>query len=419
MQLYKCLLFDNIVEEIIMVDYIVNYGFGYFHSLPLWQYVVITLVLTQITIFSVTLYLHRHQSHHAIDLHPVMSHFFRFWLWLTTGMNTKAWVAIHRKHHAKSETVDDPHSPLFYGIKKVLLEGVELYRQAPKKDPELMSRYGKNTPNDWLETKLYTPYGRLGLLIMLTCNVLLFGVPGVTIWGIQMVWIPIFAAGGINGIGHYWGYRNFTTHDTSRNIYPIAFFIGGEELHNNHHTYANSAKFSVHWWEFDIGWLAIRILQAFGLAKPNYVPPKPVYIKGKTVIDSDTIKALMRNRFQVLADYTARVIAPIVKEEENKADNNSKKLLEYASKPLLRHIFIFDQALQESVTKTIKQYSKLDLVCQFGEQLQHLWQHTTGTQKELVNKLHSWCQQAEASGIKALVDFTQHLKTYALPVNQH
>jgi stearoyl-CoA desaturase (delta-9 desaturase) len=400
-----------------MVDYILRYGFGYLNVLPLWQYVVITLVLTQITIFSVTLYLHRNQSHRAIDLHPLVSHFCRLWLWLTTGMNTKAWVAIHRKHHAKSETVDDPHSPLIYGIKKLLLEGVELYRQAPKKDPELLSRYGKNTPQDWLEKSIYTPYGRLGVILTLLCNVVLFGVPGVTIWAVQMAWIPMFAAGGINGIGHYWGYRNFNTHDTSRNIYPIAFFIGGEELHNNHHTYANSAKFSVHWWEFDIGWLAIRILQALRLAKANYVPPKPAYVKGKTVIDADTIKALMRNRFQVLADYTRQVMAPVFKDEESKADDSSKKLLEQASKPLLHHVCIFDQQLQESVEQTIKQYSNLAVVYQFGEQLQTLWQQTTCSQKELINKLHAWCQQAETSGIKALVDFTQYIKTYAIPAN--
>lgn len=397
-----------------MVDYLLQYGFGYCKILPWWQYVLITLTLTQITIFGVTLYLHRSQCHRSLELHPIVQYFFRLWLWLTTGMNTKTWVAVHRKHHAYSETVNDPHSPLIVGLKKVLLEGAELYRQATKKDPALMERYGNGAPDDWIENKLYTPHGVLGLIVTLLIDVFMFGVPGITIWAIQMMWIPLFAAGGINGIGHYYGYRNFITPDTSRNIYPWAFFIGGEELHNNHHTYANAAKFSVHWWEFDIGWLMIRILQFFGLAKPKAVPPKPHYINNKNVIDIDTIKALMRNRFEVLACYTKKVIVPVVREEKSKLHGSIKAALVEATQPVLHQIFVFDQNKLAAAEHTIQQFSNLNIVYQLHQQLQNLWQQTNASPKDLLDSLHNWCQQAETSGIKVLSDFTKYLKTYSV-----
>lgn len=395
-----------------LAEFLLNYGYGYFKMLPWWEYVVITLVFTQITVLSITIYLHRHQAHRAIELHPLIGHFCRLWLWLTTGMSTKAWVGIHRKHHAKVETADDPHSPVIYGIGKVLREGAELYRQAPKIDPELMDRYGNGTPNDWIERHVYIPHGVLGLGITLLTNLFLFGVPGLIIWALQMMWTPLFAAGGINGIGHYWGYRNFETRDNSRNITPIAFFLGGEELHNNHHTYANAAKFSVHWWEFDMGWLFIRLFQLFGLAKPNYVAPKPLYVREKNTIDADTIRALMRNRFQVLAAYTKKVIIPVLQEEKRKAGENSKALLSRARNLLVRHGFITDPHAKESLESTLAQFASLNTAYQLREQLQNLWQQTTASQKELIDHLHNWCQQAEATGIQALKDFSKHIKTY-------
>ncbi|HVY53864.1 MAG TPA: fatty acid desaturase [Gammaproteobacteria bacterium] len=397
-----------------MSEYLLQYGFGFLHILPWWSYVVITLVLAQTTIFSVTLYLHRHQSHRAIELHPIVSHFFRFWLWLTTGMTTKMWVAIHRKHHTKVETVDDPHSPQVYGLKKVFFEGAELYRDAPKKDPQLLERYGNGTPDDWLERKIYTAHSALGLGVMFVTNILLFGVPGVSIWAIQMLWIPLFAAGGINGIGHYWGYRNFETQDTSCNLTPIAFFCGGEELHNNHHTYANSAKFSVQPWEFDIGWMMIRILQVFGLAKPNYVPPKPVYMKDKTTIDTETLKALMRNRFQVLAQYGKRVMMPVLRDEKRNASGESKALLSNARPLLMRDSAFIDENGKATLETTLSKFNQLSTAYQLRLQLQNLWQQTTATQKELVDSLHQWCVTAEQTGIKALRDFAKHIKTFAL-----
>ncbi len=240
-----------------------------------WAVVLYILVTTHITIVSVTIYLHRHQTHRALEISLIVSYFFRLWLWLTTGMFTKTWVAIHRKHHAKCETVDDPHSPRILGIKKVLWQGAELYRIAGK-DKEMLERYGKFTPNDWLERNFCGKRDRIGISIMLVIDVILFGAIGITVFAVQMVWIPLFAAGGINGIGHYWGYRNFDTPDDSTNIVPWGILVGGEELHNNHHRYGKSAKFSVRWWEFDIGWMYIRILEKLGLARVKYIYDKTV-----------------------------------------------------------------------------------------------------------------------------------------------
>ncbi|MFL6712717.1 MAG: acyl-CoA desaturase, partial [Sulfurifustis sp.] len=223
-------------------------------SLPWWGYVLVALVFTHITIASVTIYLHRHQAHRALDLHPVVSHFFRFWLWLTTGMITKEWAAVHRKHHAKVETPDDPHSPQQWGIRKVLWDGTSLYRVASK-DGEILAKYGHGTPDDWIERHLYSRRNTWGIASMLVINLVLFGPIGLTIWAVQMAWIPFFAAGVINGIGHYWGYRNYEVQDASRNIVPWGILIGGEELHNNHHAYPSSAQLSNKWWVFDIGWL--------------------------------------------------------------------------------------------------------------------------------------------------------------------
>ena len=397
-----------------MIAYLLQFGFGYFSNLPWWGYIAITLIFTQITIFAVTLYLHRNQSHRSVEFHPIVSHFFRLWLWLTTGMVTKEWVAIHRKHHTKVETIDDPHSPVIFGIGKVFFEGAELYRAAPKKDPQLLERYGNGTPNDWIEKHIYTPHSAAGIMLMMAINLFCFGIPGISMWAVQMLWIPLFAAGIINGVGHFWGYRNFETQDSSRNIIPFAIISGGEELHNNHHTYANSAKFSVHWWEFDIGWLAIRLLQAFNLAKPNYVPPKPAYANEKTTIDAETIKALMRNRFQLLAEYSKKVIIPVLREEKRKASAQSQALLSRARDLLIRDTSLIDINGRHLLEKTLSQFKNLSAAYQLRLQLQNMWQQTTSTQKDLIDHLYQWCQQAEGSGIKALRDFAQHIKTYTL-----
>ena len=292
-------------------------------QLPWWGYIVVTLVLTQITVLAVTIFLHRSQAHRALELHPIISHFFRFWLWMTTGMVTKEWTAIHRKHHAKVETADDPHSPVALSIQTVVFEGAELYRKEAR-NKETIERYGEGTPNDWIENNLYARHSALGIYSMLAINLVLFGAMGLTIWAMQMLWIPFCAAGVINGIGHYWGYRNFECKDASRNIIPVGFFLGGEELHNNQHAFATSAKFSAKWWEWDMGWAVIRTLQLFGLAKPKRVVPKPKMLPTKTQIDTDTLTALISYRFQVMARYTREVMLPSLREEKKRASKTGR-----------------------------------------------------------------------------------------------
>ena len=267
-----------------------------FHELPIWAYLMIVLGLTHITIAAVTIFLHRHQAHRALELHPFVSHFFRFWLWLTTGIVTREWVAIHRKHHAKVETIDDPHSPRQAGIEKVLLQGAELYR-VEARNQQTLQQYGHETPNDWVEHNIYSKYSYGGIFFMLAVNIIMFGAIGITIWAIQMVWIPLFAAGVINGVGHWWGYRNYESADASTNILPIGALIGGEELHNNHHAFVSSAKLSSKWYEMDLGWIYICLLQKLKLARVKKLAPKPMIDSNKQHIDFDTLRAVVANRF--------------------------------------------------------------------------------------------------------------------------
>ncbi len=380
-------------------------------SLPWWGYIVVLLVFTQLTIYSVTIYLHRAQAHRAVDLHPIVSHFCRFWLWATTGMVTKEWAAIHRKHHAKVETDEDPHSPVAKGIKKVFWEGAELYR-AECHNQETMERYGQGTPDDWMERNVYSRHSAKGLALMLITDVVLFGVPGITIWALQMAWIPFFAAGVVNGIGHYWGYRNFEVKDASRNIVPFGIFIGGEELHNNHHAYGTSAKFSTKWYEIDTGWLVIRALQCFGLAKPKRVIPKPRVNANKTIVDADTLSALITYRFQVMSRYTREVISPMLKEERKRASSAGRSLLSRASTLLIRDDFILQAAQKTRLANVLANFQSLRVVYQFRMKLQDIWGRSTATQKELLEALQEWCRQAEATGNEALLRFSQRLKTY-------
>lgn len=380
-------------------------------NLSFWGYVVALLILTQITIVSVTLYLHRCQAHRSLELHPIASHFFRLWLWLTTGMITKEWTAVHRKHHAKCETAEDPHSPQVYGIKKLLLEGTELY-QAATDIKEDMNHYGHGTPDDWMERHIYTPYNKLGIAIMAVIDLILFGIPGISIWGLQMMWIPFFAAGVINGIGHYWGYRNYETPDAARNIIPVGFFLGGEELHNNHHAFGSSAKFSHKWWEIDLGWFYIKLLKLFKLATVKKVAPTLVCIKNKTVIDTDTIKAIIISRFQIMSQYSSEVILPVLKEEKRKAGEKGKELFARAKKLLIRDNDFIDPINKMYLTKLLNERRSLNMVYQYKQKLQEIWQRTSANQKELIDALQEWCKQAETAGIQALAQFAQHLKSF-------
>ncbi|QMT59007.1 fatty acid desaturase [Legionella sp. PC997] len=386
--------------------------FGYL-NLSFWGYVIATLVMTQITIAAVTLYLHRNQTHRAMTLHPIVSHFFRLWLWLTTGMVTADWVAIHRKHHASSDVEGDPHSPVVFGIKKVFWQGAELYKTA-RKDKEMVAKYSHGTPTDWLERKVYSPHSAKGILLMLLIDLFLFGVPGITVWAIQMMWIPVHAAGVINGIGHHWGYRNFECPDAARNIFPWGFWIGGEELHNNHHTFASSAKFSVKWWEFDIGWMYIRILSFLGLAKVKKLPPKLAMEKGKLQVDLDTVKAVISNRFQVMSNYYKIVIRPILKQEKynNLESKEEKKLFARAGSLLRRENCLLSNKAKIRLSHLLEAREQLRIVYAYKQSLQGIWLKTASTQKELIEALQQWCRQAEESGLDVLRQFAQQIKGY-------
>jgi stearoyl-CoA desaturase (delta-9 desaturase) len=384
-------------------------------DLSVWGYIAAALIVTHITIASVTIFLHRHQAHRAVDLHPVVSHFFRFWLWMTTSMATKEWVAVHRKHHAKCETENDPHSPQVLGIDKVLWQGAELYRAEADKQ-ETLDAYGHNTPDDWLERNLYSGRtNKLGIALMLVIDVLLFGAAGLAIWAVQMAWIPFWAAGVINGIGHYWGYRDFEVSDASTNIVPFGIIIGGEELHNNHHAFGSSAKFSVKWWEFDIGWMYIRILSMLGLAKVKKLAPKPLIDHSKRTIDKDTVMALVTNRFQVMSDYAREVVKQVYKEEVRKTSNSAlRRQLKRARKFLARNEALIDDKARLSLQSALSQSKALDTVYEYKQRLLNIWASTTASQEQLLKDIQEWCRQAEATGIKSLQEFAKSLKSYSL-----
>ena len=381
-----------------------------------WVGVVLTgLVLTHVTIAGVTIYLHRHQAHRALDLHPVVSHFFRFWLWMTTGMVTREWVAVHRKHHAKCETPQDPHSPRVLGIRKVMWEGSELYRQAAA-NRETLEHYGHFTPVDWLERHLYSRFPWLGITLMLALDIALFGSLGVVLYAVQMAWIPFWAAGVINGVGHWWGYRNFETPDASRNITPIALLIGGEELHANHHAFPASARFSIKWWEFDLGWIWIRLLALLGLARVKKVAPRPVIIAGKYSIDRDTVRAVVVNRMHVMANYAREVIRPVLKQERRQAEGSCKRTLRRARALLTRETSLIDETARQRLDSLLEQFGNLRIVYHYRQQLQSVWARKATSQESLIKALQDWCLQAESTGISSLEAFARRLRGYSLQV---
>lgn len=380
-------------------------------NLSFWGYVAALFILTQTTIISVTLYLHRCQAHRALELHPVISHFFRFWLWLTTAIRTKEWTAVHRKHHAKCETSEDPHSPVILGIKKVLWQGAELYQDASKHADD-MDHYGQGTPDDWIERHLYCPHNNYGIFSMFIIDIILFGIPGITIFALQMIWIPFFAAGVINGIGHYFGYRNYECPDAARNIVPWGIFLGGEELHNNHHTFGTSAKFSVKWWEVDLGWFYLSILRFLRLAQVKRIAPKLAEIKDKRSIDAETIKAMIINRFQIMSQYSKTVIAPVFHEEKRKASEKGRKLFAQAKSLLVRETSLIDEKSKIRLAQLLNEEQRLQLVYQYRQKLQDIWHKTNASQKELLEAVQDWCKQAEEAGIQALAQFANRLKGF-------
>ena len=388
--------------------------------LPWWGYIVVALALTHITIASVTIYLHRHSAHRALDLHPAISHFFRFWLWLTTGMVTKEWTAIHRKHHAKVETPEDPHSPQTRGIRTVFFSGAELYR-AESKNQETLDKYGKGTPDDWMERNVYTRFSWEGVGLMLMVDLLLFGAPGLTIWAVQMAWIPVTAAGIVNGIGHYWGYRNFASADASTNIVPWGILIGGEELHNNHHAYGTSAKLSSRWYEFDLGWTYIRILETLRLATVRKVAPKLFVARtGKAAPDLATLHAVITHRYTVVTTYArtlketcaAELVA--LRERVGRGElshvPNMRRLKRWLSGDTVKALREPERA---TLAKAMERSNALSTIYAMRQELNALWERSTDSSEQLLARLQDWCSRAEASGIAPLAQFSLQLKRYA------
>ena len=358
---------------------------------------------------------HRTAGTDALDLHPVASHFFRFWLWMTTGMLTGQWAAIHRKHHAKCETEEDPHSPQTRGIWKVLLEGAELYR-AEAKNEETMRRFSHGTPNDWMERNVYSKYPILGISLMMVIDVALFGIVGLTVWAVQMVWIPFWAAGVVNGLGHFWGYRNFNSSDASTNLFPIGIIIGGEELHNNHHTFATSAKLSNKWYEFDIGWMYIRLMSAVGLAKVKKVAPTPRLTAGKAVPDHETLQAVLSNRYEVMARY-AKAVKQAYRQElahlKEVGAREKYQLMRGARKWFDKEEASLDEPQKRQLPQIFADSQKLRTFIELRNELAAIWERSSASREQLLAQLQDWCHRAEQSGIKALQEFSMRLRRYA------
>ena len=378
-----------------------------------WGAILYTLVVTHVTIVSVTVYLHRFSAHRALELHPGLQHFFRFWLWLTTGMVTVEWTAIHRKHHVTTETEDDPHSPRIHGLRAILFRGTEFYRAGATADT--VDRYGKGTPEDWLERNVYSRFLFTGIVIVAVADIVLFRSIGIVVFGVQMLWIPFFAAGVINGVGHFWGYRNFECPDAATNIVPWGILIGGEELHNNHHTYPNSAKLSVRRWEIDLGWLWIRCFQLLGLAKPLYTGPVVERVIGKKQIDMDTTWAVLNDRFEVMARYAEEVVGPLVEEEYRRADKATRQMLKRAKSILCREETLIKEVERQRLSRIVDNIPVLATIYEMRIELQAVWSKRGGNGDELLIAFKEWCSTAEATGIQALGDFVVELKSYSVP----
>ena len=388
-------------------------GHGTWH-LAWWQIILFTLALTHVTMISVTVFLHRHQAHRALDLHPAVAHFFRLWLWLTTGQVTKEWAAIHRKHHAKCEQPDDPHSPQVYGIRKVLFQGAELYR-AESKNKETMVRYGHGTPDDWIERNLYTRFSWQGVGLMMIIDLSLFGALGLSVWAVQMAWTPITAAGIINGAAHFWGYRNFESPDASTNISPWGIIIAGEELHNNHHTYPTSAKLSVKPYEFDIGWMYISILQFAGLAHVKKTPPKAAYGDVRPVADEKTLEALIANRYEIMAGFAKQMQATVRQElTAMKARSADTAAIKAAKLWAHRYAENIPAAAIPQLELARAASPALDKMVIMREELRQMWLNTAVSREQLTSDLAAWCHRAEDSGIATLREFSFKLRSTRL-----
>jgi stearoyl-CoA desaturase (delta-9 desaturase) len=379
-------------------------------DLSFWGYVLVTFIMVQITMMSVTLYLHRDAAHRSLELHPALRHFFRFWIWYSSSMITREWVAVHRKHHAFSDMPGDPHSPVVFGIKKVLLEGAELYADEIVKK-ETLEKYGRGTPDDWVERNVYERYKNLGITSLVLIDLFLFGVPGIIMLAVQLISMPLFAAGVINGLGHHSGYRNFECEDAARNIVPWGLFLGGEELHNNHHAFPASAKFSVRRWEFDIGWAYIRLFQWFRLAKVTRLAPEPVKVEPRLHVDLENLRAVIVNRMHVLREYSRKVTLPVLRAE---LAREKSSVLSGVRRLLVRHPRLLDDSAKARLKQILDGNPALKTVHEYRERLAQLWNGAHASNERLLAQFKEWCAQAEQSGIKGLQEFARGLRGYAL-----
>jgi stearoyl-CoA desaturase (Delta-9 desaturase) len=379
-------------------------------DLSFWGYALVAFLMVQFTFMGVTLYLHRDATHRSIDLHPALRHVFRFWLWMSSGMLTSEWVAVHRKHHARCETEDDPHSPVIYGLKKVLLEGAELYKEAAR-TPGLVEKYARGTPDDWIERNLYRKHRALGIVLMVLADLVLFGVFGIIIIAVQMLAVPLMAAGVINGLGHYTGYRNFECPDAARNIVPWGLLVAGEELHNNHHAFPSSAKFSVRRWEFDMGWLYIRVLQTFGLVRIRRVAPQLTRVAHREEVDLEALRAVLINRMHVLRDYAKQVTAPVCREQLRDSAGNS---IRAAKRLLVREAALLDGEARQRLRDLLATNAALQTVYEFRERLNELWSGAHTSNERLLQQLRNWIADAEASGVAVLQQYARSIRGAAI-----
>jgi stearoyl-CoA desaturase (delta-9 desaturase) len=384
-------------------------------NFSIWQILITLFIITQITLLGVTLYLHRDQTHKGVSLHPIIQHFFRFHLWMTTGMLTKDWVAVHRKHHAKCETPEDPHSPQQHGIIEVLFDGVHLYTKE-KNNQETLDQYGKGTPDDWLERNIYTRFHFYGIALMLLIDIAAFGVIGITFWALQIVWIPFFAAGVINGLGHWMGYRNYSTDDCSTNLSKFGFFIAGEELHNNHHAFPSSCKFSHKRGEFDWGWTVIRFLSFFKLAKIKKTVPELV-VESHSIVDLESVKAMLTHKVNLLQIYLKEVVKPTLQAEyQNKTNNFKKRSQEFLNSMSLDWRFL-DEESKNLMLQYIKTAPSIETIIEYRNELKAIWESKGKSTEQMIEAIREWCHRAEKSGVETLQNFAQKLQTYKLKTN--
>jgi len=393
----------------------VQFVFDHYHGLAdlsLWGYVAVALLFMHVTLLGITLYYHRDQAHRAIDLHPALRHFFRFWLWMTTGANTKEWVAVHRKHHACCEKKGDPHSPKIFGLQTVLLRGAELYR-AEAADKATVKKYSKGTPDDWLQRNIYERYPNGGIALLAVADIVVFGVPGIILLSIQLVTMPVLAAGVINGLGHAKGYRNFETDDASTNLWPIAFLVAGEELHNNHHAFPSSAKFSLRPGEIDLGWLHIKLLAAIGLVKIRRVAPVPELASAPGTLDLAALRSIIINRMHVLRHYSQSVTLPVLRAELERVGENAGAVFTRARRFLSRHPSMLDAPSRQRLDELASRHPSFKTVLEFRAELKSLWSGSHRSNEHLLADVKAWCAKAEGSGIQTLQDFACYLRSFA------